>query len=114
LNPWAYQQKLEAKDYEANSARTFFFLPHCEDWLNEAVLSGLIATSSLQNAVLIMNDIRKYPLTKKKVHQATVKVLNGTSVTLLSTDVLTTKKIYWNLRNWIRIRKKLSTFAMRL
>jgi len=71
---------LEAKDYEANSARTFFFLPHCEDWLNEAVLSGLIATSSLQNAVLIMNDIRKYPLTKQKVHQATVKVLNGTSI----------------------------------
>jgi len=105
---------LEEKDYEANSARTFFFLPHCEDWLNESVLSGLIATSSLQNAILIMNDIRKYPLTKEKIHQATVKVLNGTSVTFLSTGELTMKKIYWNLRIWIRIRKRLSTFAMHL
>jgi len=74
-------EDLEEQDYDSSSSRTFFFLPHCERWLNDRVLAVLMRTSSLRNAILIMNDIRKYD-TKKENSQAIAAVLNDKLVEL--------------------------------
>ena len=47
-------------DYNCSSIRTLFYLPHCDRSTNEAVISNLFSTSSLDNAILLGNDFRNY------------------------------------------------------
>lgn len=48
------------EDYNCTSTRTLFYLPHCDLSTNEAVISKLLSTASLDNAILLGNDLRNY------------------------------------------------------
>lgn len=37
-----------------------FYLPHCDRSTNEAVISNLLATCSLEKTIIFGNDLRKY------------------------------------------------------